>query len=137
MSDHTYDVYLEREGRFWLVRVPETDSLTQARNLGEAEQMAREIIASDLDLPSVDDVKVTIRGHIIAGVTDIPNRIESITANRARAQESETAAAVDTRKLAGELVAAGITVRDIGQILGVSYQRAHQLVQDAGNHRAA
>lgn len=41
----TYDVTVERDGAFWLIRVPELDGVTQARTRGEIESMARDYIA--------------------------------------------------------------------------------------------
>ena len=55
----TYDVNATRDGRFWMVAVPELDGLTQARYRGEVEAMAREYIATVLDLP-VDDIAVRV-----------------------------------------------------------------------------
>jgi hypothetical protein len=56
---HTYDVEVERDGRWFMVKIPEIDGLTQARWLGEAELMAREYIAVDTDTP-IRDVAVRI-----------------------------------------------------------------------------
>ena len=47
----TYTAFARREGRFWAITVPETGSHTQARHIREAELMAREVIACDLELP--------------------------------------------------------------------------------------
>ncbi|HEX6498731.1 MAG TPA: hypothetical protein VF054_06820 [Micromonosporaceae bacterium] len=41
-----YRIRAEREGRFWLLTVPELDVVTQARRLTEAEEMARDLIAT-------------------------------------------------------------------------------------------
>jgi hypothetical protein len=41
-----------REGKFWLLSVPEVDVMTQARRLTEAEEMARNLIATWLDVAS-------------------------------------------------------------------------------------
>ena len=41
----TYHANVERDGRFWLIRVPEIGRPTQARHLREVEEMARDLIA--------------------------------------------------------------------------------------------
>ncbi|MFE7800746.1 hypothetical protein [Nocardia sp. NPDC057440] len=40
-----YHTKVERDGRFWLVHVPEIDQWTQARDLREVAPMARDLIA--------------------------------------------------------------------------------------------
>jgi len=44
----TYTATATREGRWWLVRVPEIDGVTQARSLAEAEVMARPDLGQDV-----------------------------------------------------------------------------------------
>lgn len=46
-----YDVTVERDGKFWLIRIPGIDGVTQARHRGEIEAMARDYISITLDLP--------------------------------------------------------------------------------------
>src|SRR5690242_16479877 len=47
-----YMVTVTREGKWWMVHIPELDGLTQARNLGEVEAQARDYIAVWLDVPA-------------------------------------------------------------------------------------
>ncbi|MBB3035963.1 hypothetical protein [Hoyosella altamirensis] len=69
MSRRAYEVKVTREGRWWMVRVPELDELTQARRLSEVEQMARELIALANDSRISDvDVTVTVEVH---GLRDV------------------------------------------------------------------
>jgi hypothetical protein len=46
-----YDVEVTRDGRWWMIHIPELDGLTQARNEGEIEEMARDFIAVTTDTP--------------------------------------------------------------------------------------
>jgi hypothetical protein len=47
----TYAVKVTREGKWWMVHIPELDGLTQARNVAEIEGMARDYIAVTLEVP--------------------------------------------------------------------------------------
>lgn len=55
----TYDIQVTQDGKWWMVNVPEIDQLTQARNQGEVEEMARELIAVHQGVP-IEDVAVQI-----------------------------------------------------------------------------
>ena len=56
-----YDVEVTRDGRWWAIHIPELDGLTQARNEGEIEEMARDYIAVTTDTP-IAEVHVRIKG---------------------------------------------------------------------------
>jgi predicted RNase H-like HicB family nuclease len=122
-----YEANVTREGRWWMVHIPELDGLTQARRLTEAELMAREYIAVTLDL-KVEDVAVDVTVTAVGSITGIEDRLKAIREERARAAELERQASAEAARLARELAAANVPLRDVGTILGVSHQRAHQLV---------
>jgi hypothetical protein len=120
-----YTAHVTRDGRFWLIHVPELDRHTQARNLAEIEPMTRDLIAvmASVDPASIElDVTITmpadVRRHL--------DRAEELRAQEARARAE---AAAEVRTAAVSLKNAGIPLRDLGKLLGVSYQRAHQLVK--------
>lgn len=50
---------MTRDGKWWMINVPEIDQLTQARNEGEVEEMARDLIAVHQDVP-IEEVAVQI-----------------------------------------------------------------------------
>jgi hypothetical protein len=127
MSDRTYTVTVTREGRWWMVHIPELDGLTQARRLAEAELMSREWIAVTLGVP-LNDVSVEVTVERV-GRVDVAKRLAAIRRERERATELEREAIQHTAALAKELAAEDVPVRDIGAALGVSFQRAHQLVK--------
>lgn len=119
----TYRVDVERDGRFWLLRVPEV-GVTQARHLREVEMMARDLIALVTDRePSSFGLDV----HI-AMPAATRRRLQRAERLRSQARDSQSKAADELRAAAQELSRSGMPLRDIGQLLGVSYQRAHQLV---------
>lgn len=124
-----YTVRVTREGKWWMVHVPEIDGLTQARRLGEAELMARELIAVTKGI-ALDEVEVDVdlMLDLADGISDVPARVAAIAANREQAAELERHATLEAASLAKALSANNIPVRDVGAILGVSHQRAHQLV---------
>ena len=52
-----------REGRWWLVRIPELDAVGQARTVREIPDVAHEVAALHLDVPP-DGVDVDITVHV-------------------------------------------------------------------------
>jgi hypothetical protein len=56
---HTYQAWVQRENRWWMIRIPEIDGITQARNKAEVELMAKDLVAISLDIP-VDSVSVEL-----------------------------------------------------------------------------
>ena len=46
---HEYKVEVTREGRWWMINVPEIDQLTQARRITEIVPMAESLIAVRID----------------------------------------------------------------------------------------
>ncbi len=114
------------EGNWWMVEIPEVNGLTQARRLNEVTQMAREFIAATADIPLDSfELEMTIqRVHDL----DIADRVARIQSEKAQALELERRATEEAQALARQLSEANLTVREIGVILGVSHQRAHQLI---------
>ena len=118
----TYEATETKEGRYWLVHVPGIDRYTQARHLRELDAMTSELIelmtgerpdAVHYDIQLPEDVK---------------HHLEAAKRYRAEATSANSQAAVEVRAAAQALHDAGVPLRDIGRILGVTYQRAHQLV---------
>jgi hypothetical protein len=122
----TYDVNVTRDGRWWMIAIPAIDALTQARRVTDVEEMARSLIAVTLDVaPSKVKIgKITIK----VGKKDVVKTAEEIAKLRATAAEIEAQASKLARATAGELVEADVPLRDVGALLGVSHQRAGQLV---------
>ncbi|HUV48945.1 MAG TPA: type II toxin-antitoxin system HicB family antitoxin [Actinomycetes bacterium] len=126
----TYEVTAERDGSRWFLRVNELPGVfSQVRRLDQADGMARDAIASFLDVaPDGFDVSVTVRlpsdlQRDVAGVIDLRGVID----------RTEREYAERTRHLARRLVQGeGLTVREAGRVLGLSYQRVSQLVATAG-----
>ncbi|PDQ34983.1 MAG: hypothetical protein B5766_08310 [Candidatus Lumbricidophila eiseniae] len=121
----TYTVTAERSGRFWAIDIPEIQGgHTQARSLTEVDVMARDCICILKDIPADSfDIDVSVKLPTTAQ--------EHLTAARslsAQAVAVQAKAAAESRAAARELKAAGLTLREIGIVLGVSHQRAHQLV---------
>lgn len=127
----TYNVTVTREGRWWMVHIPDLDGLTQARNLAEAPLMAREYIAVTLNVP-IEEVDVAMHYDTIGNVRDVNARLAAIAKEREQARELERRATAEATALARALVDDHVPLRDVGVVLGVSHQRAHQLVNAGG-----
>lgn len=122
----TYEATVTREGRWWMVSIPELDGLTQARRLGEAPRMAAEWIATMTDV-EVDQVKVVLTSIVVDG-RDMLTRRESIQELRAQVEALQERLSELTRATARDLVEHEVPVRDVGEVLEVSPQRVSQLV---------
>ena len=124
----SYTAVVSRVGRFWHVEVPEIDRVTQARTLSEVDDMARDLISimTGVESSSVElDVRIQLPDSVRAHLSEV---------ERARYIEAEarSRAATELRAAAAELRNAGLSVRELGAVLGVSYQRASQLTSRSG-----
>jgi hypothetical protein len=123
----TYHAEVDRDGKVWRVRVPEVERTTQARTLREVEPMARDLIAIMEDVPA-DSFSLDVRITLPA---DVQAELERSAELRADAARSQARAAQLSRQAARQLRVQGLSLRDVGQALGVSFQRAKQLVDEA------
>ena len=125
---YEFKIEVTRDGRWWMVHIPEIDGLTQARRLSEAETMAREYIALDHNLP-YDEIKVetaSIRTNE-PEIREILEMARQIRNKRVHAQQLEQEALSEAQQFAHWLTTYGVPVRDIAEILDISPQRVSQL----------
>lgn len=117
---------LSRDDRWWLVHVPEINQYTQGRNVKDAKEMAADLTAAWLDIP-IEDV------HVERVEFELPDSVredlDQATQLRKQAEEANRASAASVRHAARTLREGGLTIRDIGEVLGVSFQRADQLIR--------
>ncbi|BAX91059.1 hypothetical protein [Mycobacterium shigaense] len=120
----TYHAVASRDGRYWLVHIVELDQYTQARTLSEVEPMARSLISLLLEVPD-DSFQIELQNELSDSVR---HYLELARKYADEASWYQTEAAQQRRFAAREMRAEGMTVRDIGAALGVSHQRAQQLL---------
>lgn len=122
-AERGYEVRVRRDGRFWYVGIPSLEGATQARRLDEVDQMAREYIA----LVTGDESPIELDVHI-----ELPSKVRDLVTHvavlRTEAEARQREASVEARQAAVMLKADGLTVREVGRALGISHQRAQQLV---------
>ena len=136
----TYRVNVYRDDRWWMIDVPELDgrrgadglinvgSLTQARHYTDIEQEARDFICTVVDAaPSAVDLDV----HIDVDGLDVGDAAAAIAADRATAKEAEARAISHSTDVAVRLSEAGVPMREIAEIVGVTHQRVDQLIKGA------
>lgn len=121
-----YKVEVERDGRWWMINVPEIDQLTQARRISEIEDMARSLIAISTDTPA-ENITVQIHTIDVPGLGDIAAAARKISEERNAAACAAVVAQHHTADYARILANAGVPVRDAAEILGISPQRVSQL----------
>ena len=97
--------------------------VTQSRNLAEAEAMARDYIALDLDV-SEDSFDVRVMPEVGDGLDELIKRTRGEIADAARAQSR---AAESSRALVQKLKLLGLSGKDTALVLGVTPQRVSQL----------
>lgn len=124
-----WEATVSRDGRFWLIRVDGLDGATQARNLNEVDVMAADYVAIMTD-QNPDDVHVTWRIEL---PEEVRRHLAAAEASRRAEAEARQRAASESRQAARALRSLGLTVREVGAALGMSHQRAQQLVASASS----
>lgn len=127
----TYKVEVERDGKWWMINVPDIDQLTQARRLSEVDEIARSLIAISTDKP-IDDIAVEVVSIRLqdAAVAELVDSTNDIRRRRREIAKLEASVQHDSRQFAYILHAEGIPVRDIAELLGITPQRVSQLLNE-------
>jgi predicted RNase H-like HicB family nuclease len=116
----------DTESGWWVAEVGEAKGcVTQGRTIKQAQERIREALQAWLDLPK------PYAGEIV-GVVLLPAAERLAVAEAIAASNKARKAAVDssrkTRQAVERLVAKGLSLRDAGELLGLSRQRAQQLL---------
>jgi hypothetical protein len=127
----TYTAEVEKEGRRWLVaHVPEVGHTTQGRNFKELDYMVRDLVRMCTgEDPATMEIMFQFQDPKLS------EELEAARTARREAAEAAARAAEYGQRAARSLAAAGFTVRDIGVLLGVTFQRAHQLITGRSGRR--
>lgn len=114
-----------REGQWWVISVPGVRGVhTQARRIGQIEATVRDALALVLEVdPESFDVDYDV---VLPG--PLAELTEQVAAIRQEAEVAQADASRLMRETAERLREAGYSVRDVGALLGVSFQRIAQLM---------
>lgn len=123
----TYHADVTRDGKFWLIRVREIDRSTQALHYKDVAAMASDLIEIMEDLRS-DEYDLHLTVQLPSSVKDHQARAEVL---REEAQRKQAEAAAESRAAVQELLALGLSQREAGDVLGVSFQRVSQLAKSS------
>lgn len=119
-----YTARCTREGKWWVIDVPEIRRASQARRLDQVEAVVRDLVGLVTD-EDPEQVRVTVVPLVPSSVAELIDRSRKA---RAEAEAYAAEALRLNRAAVSELAGQGWTVRDIGRVLGVSFQRAQQLL---------
>ena len=119
-----YTVTAERSGKWWALQTVEVpNALSQARRLDQAYEIT-EAIAWITGEPE-SEIEITV---VPVLPDDARLHLDEATRLRTEAAMANAESARESRAAVRALRQAGLSVRDIGTVLGVSFQRAHQLL---------
>lgn len=132
MSGDTYRVIITREDGHWLADVPSLQGAhTYARSLPTLDQAVREVVVLAANLPDEAMPDLVLEFEYHTGDASLDATTREIRLLRRQADEMAAAAAARTSEAAAELVARGMSVRDVAALLGISPQRVSQLTARA------
>lgn len=121
----TYTVTAERGRRWWLLQcVEHPGAISEVIRLDQAADAMREAIAFVAEVDPAT-VEVDLRPVVPTAVTE---HVQAAAHYREQAHGANRSAAQESRAAARALRDSGLSVRDVGTVLGISHQRAHQLL---------
>lgn len=120
----TYTVHAERSGKWWVLQAQEAPgAISQVARLDQAEQIIEAIsfvtgeAEENIDINVIPTIPSSAEQHIVEA-----KRLRELAA------QANTESAQEARAAARALRQANFTLRDIGNIMSISHQRAQQLV---------
>lgn len=117
-----FEAVAHKEGKYWEIRIDELDQVTQARRVGDIEDMATDLAAAITGLePEAVAVNVTFRGP-----DDAMKRWAQARQDIERGQELSSKGAAESRAVVLDL-SEKFSITEVARMLGISTQRISQL----------
>lgn len=124
----TFAARVFRDSDLWVIEIPELDAVSQSRTLASAEAEACDLAAVWLDVPAA---QVAVSMDYSAVDPDAWRLAAEARSAQAQADELTQTAARTRRQAARKLVRDdGLSLRDAAAVLGVTFARVQQLLQD-------
>lgn len=138
MTRPSYPVHAhDWDGRYWVISAElpgrDLEPITQATKVRDIAMMATEAIAITLDVDE-DSFDIDVSIEAPSQVDDLMTALEA-SVEAAKAARNEEAAMRRATAVAAR--DAGLTIRDAGELLGISYQRVAQLLKEHDRVSAA
>jgi hypothetical protein len=122
----TYTATADRSGDWWAITVEGVPfAHTQTRRLDQVDAMVRDLL---IDLEIEDEADRNAFTVVIEPAdAEVHDLVAKVHDARQAAQEAAIAAAAATSYVIVEMREEGYSVRDVGVLLGMSYQRVAQI----------
>ena len=125
-TPRSYRVAVARSGDWWAITIPELPgAFSQCKRLDQVEAMAREVIALMLEVDSAEIGGIDVDIELPDRVAD---ELAALRRSERMAEDARQTAAHARRRAAEQLRTSGMSMRDVGRLLGVSHQRVSQLL---------
>lgn len=125
----TYRVLARRSGAWWAIQVREVDGVfSQARRLDQVEAMARDAISLMLEVPE-DSFDLDV---VVSAPESLGSLVDEYRRERDVADKSSHRATELAREIVAKAEEEHLTVRDLGELMGLSFQRVQQIRSSQG-----
>lgn len=128
MEMRTYQIKTERSGNWWAFSIPDIPgAFGQAKRLDQVRTEARDVVAMMLE---VDEDSFGLELDVKLD-PETEHMLSEAKNARAQLEKFQSIAAERSRKAAERLRSnTGLSTRDIGSLLGISFQRVSQVLGD-------
>ncbi|MEU6738940.1 hypothetical protein [Streptosporangium sandarakinum] len=134
----TYTITAAKSDGWWALTVSgpglKRDYHTQVKRLEHAEEMARDLVATMLD---VDTSEIDAEFDLIVADDEVTTELQATLLTRLAATLVRQGAAEATQATVADLARRGYVHRDIGYLLGMSHQAVGKLLNEAEKSTAA
>jgi hypothetical protein len=123
---HTYEYRVYRDGRWWMIEIPQLGGLTQTRRIADVQKEATDWIALEVGI-APSQIHLVLTGVRVNDI-DVLARERQLEELSQQVKALEAQRAAQAAAIARDLAEEDVPMRDIGEVLHVSHQRAHQLI---------
>jgi hypothetical protein len=124
----TYDVTVYREDDLWVADIPDLVAATDMFRFADLDVEVRDLVSG---LTDVDPGSIDLRWRYRAGDDDVTELIEGLFEVELDIQHGTARRDALRQEIISRMSAAGLSQRVIGDVLGLSHQRVHQLAKAA------